>query len=297
MGERGWGAPTLIGGANPSAEYDWGWGSPPGSTVVATHPNDTGWGSPRTQLIVQSVQLVLVNGVPWLPDSGGVMVRLEATWPALGPFRIRLRSGGGTPYPIEGGFCHGGQIGMGPDIYVKDTTTVDSLEFALPVVPVGAYDVEVLWGIGFGTIAIVPAILDVVFRNRSAPTYRIRRRMPSQPYKELGPLTARADTNTTAEFPKDALAVFTEAFGRLMESLIGRPTTKITTDFGLTATTMDVETTLGYPDAGKVWAGGYLIDYTAKTATTFTGCTSRARSMIVSLSTLVTLHLPSAPPG
>lgn len=93
------------------------------------------------------------------------------------------------------------------------------------------------------------------------------------------------------------LAAITEAHGRLLETLIGRPTTKVHQNFGTTDTSLFVETTLAYPDVGSVWAGEYLVAYTSKTAGSFEGCTSRARSKILAAGSPVTLHLPSAPPG
>lgn len=191
MGDRGYGSPTLIGGADPAPNsYDWGYGSLTPTTWADTE-YDTGYGSPRIELITESVQLVLVNGVPWLPDDGGVVVTMMATWPTLGPFRVRLRDQVGVPFPIEGGFCHSGVAGQGFNIFVADTVAPDEMRFVLPPVPVGLYDVEVLWGLNFGSVGVVDDLIDVVFRNRSVPTYRIRHRFPEL-YK-TGPITARSD--------------------------------------------------------------------------------------------------------
>jgi hypothetical protein len=193
MGERGYGSPTLIGGVDPAPNsYDWGYGSPTPTTWDATE-YDTGYGAPRIELITESVQLVLESGVPWLPDSGGVIVTMVATWPTTGPFRVRLRDQTGVPYPIEGGFCHSGKVGQGSDIYVADATAPDELRFVMPPVPVGLYDVEVLWGLGWGTVGVVDNLIDAVFRNRSVPTYRVRRRLPDPPYKAAGPVLPRSD--------------------------------------------------------------------------------------------------------
>jgi hypothetical protein len=93
------------------------------------------------------------------------------------------------------------------------------------------------------------------------------------------------------------LAAVTEAYGRLMETLIGRPTTVVLDDFGIDATTLLVETTLALPDAGAVWVAEYLITYTSKSAGGLNGCTSRPRSKILGAGLVVTLHTPSAPPA
>lgn len=93
------------------------------------------------------------------------------------------------------------------------------------------------------------------------------------------------------------LEALTEAFGRLMETLIGRPTTKVHQNFGVDDTSLFAETTLAYPDSGSVWVAKYLVAYASKTAGSFEGCTSRARSGTVPAGSLITLHLPSAPPG
>lgn len=191
MGERGFGSPTQIGGVDPDPNsYDWGFGSKTPSTWASTE-YDTGFGSPRIELISAAVQLVLESGVPWLPDDGGVMVTLLAVWPTLGPFRVRLHGQSGVVYPIEGGFCHSGKLGPGSSLFVVDTAAPDTLQFVLPPVPVGLYDVEVQWGLSFGDTSTIEDLIDVVFRNRSVPTYRIRHRY--SPEYLTGPVTARSD--------------------------------------------------------------------------------------------------------
>jgi len=107
-------------------------------------------------------------------------------------------------------------------------------------------------------------------------------------------LTTTADT---PGFPRGRLEAITNAFGRLMESLMGRPTTQVYQDFGIDDVTLFVDTTLGYPEAGQVWAGEYLVTYLSKTAGAFVGCSSRARSKILGRGLLVTLYTPSAPPA
>lgn len=191
MGERGFGSPEVIGTTDPDpGKYDAGFGSPFPSEFSADQ-YDTGFGSPLDELVVESVQLALESGVPWLPDDGGVMVTLLAVWPTKGPLKIRLRGQTGVPFPVEGGFCHSGKVGQGTDIYVADDTAVDELRFAMPPVPAGLYDVEVLWGLNQGESATATQLLEVVFRNRSIPTYRVRSRLPSQWAR--GPIRPRSD--------------------------------------------------------------------------------------------------------
>ena len=113
----------------------------------------------------------------------------------------------------------------------------------------------------------------------------------------LGVPAAFAATATSPGFPKGLLEAMTEAHGRLLETLIGRPTTKIALDFGISDVQLFVETTLAYPDSGAVWAGKYLVAYASKTAGSFDGCTSVERAGVIAAGSLVTLHLPSAPPG
>lgn len=193
MGERGYGSPTTLGGVDGAPNsYDWGYGSPTPTTWADTE-YDTGYGSPRTELIVEQVQLYIENDPPWLPDDGGVMVGLLAQWPVLGPYRVRLRDQAGVAYPDDGTFCHSGKLGQGSDVYVADVSASDELRFVLPPVPVGNYDVEVMWGLNYGSLGVVPGLIDVVFRTRCMPTYRVRSRLPERPYKAARPITARSD--------------------------------------------------------------------------------------------------------
>ena len=113
----------------------------------------------------------------------------------------------------------------------------------------------------------------------------------------IGVPAAFAASAVQPGFPKGPLEAITDAYGRLMETLIGRPTTKIYSDFSIGDSSLFVETTLAYPDSGAVWAGKYLVEYASKTAGSFEGCTSRVRSKTLAAGTMVTLHLPSAPPG
>jgi len=192
MGERGFGSPTLIGGVDPDpGSYDWGFGSPTPAAWDDTE-YDTGFGSPRIELIVEQVAVIMpVTEVPWMPDDGGVVVTVMAQWPSKGPFRVRLRDQSNVAYPLAGGYVHSGNVNTGFDIYVADTSAPDELRFVLPPLPVGLYDIEFLWGIGLGTSAIATKLLDVVFRNRSMPTYRIRGRFPQE--WKTGPISPKRD--------------------------------------------------------------------------------------------------------
>lgn len=120
--------------------------------------------------------------------------------------------------------------------------------------------------------------------------------MPPPSYTFTVPAGFATSANSPG-FPKARIAAITDAFGQLLETLIGKPTTVVYQDFGTGDGTLFVETTMSFPDSGQVWVGDYLVTYTGRTAGSFTGCTSRARGRVLGAGLLVTLHTPSAPPA
>lgn len=94
-------------------------------------------------------------------------------------------------------------------------------------------------------------------------------------------------------FPTFYMAAILNAFGRISESIIGRPSTLLIADAGPEDDVLFVETTLGFSDVGELWMGPYRVAYTGKTAGSFTGCSGRYRDRIFGASTVVTLHIPS----
>lgn len=99
--------------------------------------------------------------------------------------------------------------------------------------------------------------------------------------------------------PWGPLEALTCAFGRQLQYVNGYPTTRITSNFAPTATTLNVETTLGFPATGQIWVNDLLCTYTGITDNTFTGVSAssgESRYYTYGVRTEVSLHIPSVSP-
>lgn len=120
--------------------------------------------------------------------------------------------------------------------------------------------------------------------------------MPSYDFTAGAGIIPTYDPN----LPFGYMEAYCNAVGRQIQREMGAPMTRVRVDFGLTATTMEVETTLGFPDSGEFWADQRLLTYTSKTASTFVGVATKdtlERTQIIGLKTEVVLHIPSVPPA
>lgn len=122
MASAGYGSPSTI-------ALDAGYGSP--SSIAL----DAGYGSPSAALAL----VPSVLGVTTLPDIGGSIVTLSATWGA-GPYYIRLVDADGNLYPSVG-YCWSGVPGNGPACYPQ--TNGENLTFVTPAVTPAVFTVRV----------------------------------------------------------------------------------------------------------------------------------------------------------
>jgi hypothetical protein len=256
-----------LGFGSPSATpYDLGFGSP--SSLFGVLPGDTGFGSPTP-----GPSPVLAS-VGTLPDDGGEIVALWGVWDADEVYRVHLRpSGGGPLYPpaSEGLGCYSARPGRGADC----RSVGRRLVFTQPQVPPGVYDILVSWPLGS---AELPGALTVLYRGRASEVNRLRRAFPAT--WNTGPANPRLSTPLVAaneadirdDFPHGGLRFLTRAFGQEIQNINGRPETLLVGNVDEADTTLTVETTLAFPDAGGLFIDGRVWTYTGRTATTFTGC-------------------------
>lgn len=104
----------------------------------------------------------------------------------------------------------------------------------------------------------------------------------------------------SSELPFGYMEAYTNAVGRQIQRLIGNPVTRTRVDFGLSDTLLEVETTLGFPDAGEFWADQRLFTYTSKTASEFLGVETKdglERTQIIGVKTVVSFNSSSAEPA
>lgn len=206
--DRGWGSPDTPAPVSPII-FDSGWGS-----SGAGPEFDRGWGSPDYGDRV----LVFLASPAIVPDDGGLLIRLFADWPSVGPYRVvLLDSYTGKQHPIAVDqiactaplrFTRLGDIAPRPadewfDCFIEPRATVvfgdpdpqgpqQYLVFVLPPVPPGLYDVRVTFGANFGIVLDVTRALRVVYRGRGREQWSMRTTFPH--YYVAGPLAARGET-------------------------------------------------------------------------------------------------------
>lgn len=100
-------------------------------------------------------------------DEGGDLVTLAGgEFPIRGPYTVRLFDKAGVFYGAPGCVgCYGGVAGLADALYANASR--EFLRFAMPIVPQGAYGVEITWNEGTNKITVEDQIL-VVAHNISS---------------------------------------------------------------------------------------------------------------------------------
>lgn len=78
----------------------------------------------------------------------------------------------------------------------------------------------------------------------------------------------------STEWGHGVLETLTEAFGEAVQRFSGRPQTLVVSDYSPTDGSLFVESTLGFPNSGKLFVDGREYSYSAKTPMAFTGFAS-----------------------
>jgi len=177
--------------------FDGGFGDPldPVPEVPAEVPAELGFGDKedlenkppgfgdKEKPAIQSPVLVgAVNGHALYHDEGGEIVRVfadfkkEATLENYESFKVRLRGPNGqaslTP---SAGFCYGGVQGKGSTLTPTAANTI--IEFSLPPLHLGAYEILIYSPDGADVIWTVSDLLLIERRKRDRSTYRTRNRL------------------------------------------------------------------------------------------------------------------------
>lgn len=158
----GYGSPT-VSGANP------GFGSATGSA--------SGYGDPSSALALTPV----VAGRDTFSDYGGEVCTLTGDFGSGGPFYVRLLDTSGGVHPSTG-FAWSGVPGNGPACYPWQVG--DTLQFIVPAVEPGVYQVRVYFDPEGATFTDSPNQVEIKRRVYAATTYRWRGQFPG---KWLGP--------------------------------------------------------------------------------------------------------------
>jgi hypothetical protein len=180
----GFGAPSElpVGAADPGFK-DWGFGDPTPDPWPDAFSEDYGFGD----IAPAPFEPTVSDAIFIFPDDGGHVVRLVATWTDIGPYRIQLIEKGTAavfPNPAVQLGCYSGIAGQGVECFtttkLKNGIKVAGkwLEFALPPLPPGVYQMRLSFGPGYLTIKNIDDLIRVVHRNRSLQQWSIRSTFP-----------------------------------------------------------------------------------------------------------------------
>lgn len=211
---RGFGSPDHIDQNDTGETFgvgpippDWGFGAAEPSSWDTT-TKDKGFGSP--DYFSADTILVSLDTASEVPDNGGVLLRLLASWPTLGPFRVYLLDAAtGKRYPelpVKG--CTAPVDFFNDRILSRTDPTAcfvvpklpelgdvgapspgRLLSCVLPPVPPSRYDIVIQWGGGAVTLS---GVLSVVYRGRSRIAWDVRRGLPRD--WAVGSVSARTES-------------------------------------------------------------------------------------------------------
>lgn len=268
------------------AQLDRGYGSPTSLPPAGSHPQDRGFGSPTSWTPVTGYGLGDAGfGSPYSPlaaiappefgpppatfgDEGGYVYQLVGAWPIPGPYTVRFLNGVGAPFPAVGGAY---SAVPGERDRCQANSFGDLLTFTIPPLNPDTYDIEVTWELG--GYLLLEDVVKIIRRNRSRETYRLRRGYQDE--FKVGPGRMEGEPllgDVDDEFPRPGhREVLTNVFGKSLQALAGVPSTRVQVEYLAGVSTLQVESTLAFPDRGRVWCLGSLFSYTGKTDTTLTG--------------------------
>lgn len=272
---------------------DYGSGSVGGDSGAGSPGADSGAGSPTSQTPEASVPTLPLPGdgpiQVLVPRGGGAGVITDSTfqdfdgllmlysdeggyeliarrsvglWPSVGPYRVRLTRNAKT-YPLSSEGCFGGVPGLRLDCYANPSRR--AIRFVLPSLPAGIYGILITKG--EAVVASSAAVLKVVRRPRAWPTaYTMKAAMGDFGRRAAGTLDVRAEPEATDDNrpPYVPWQAVIHALARSLREVSGSPTTRLRGDHDAGATSLELETVLGFPSRGWLWADGESLEYSAR---------------------------------
>jgi hypothetical protein len=262
--DRGFGSPTTIPQAGDHAQ-DRGFGSPTTWAPATSYgQGDAGFGSPYSPLAALP-PIIFPPPPATFGDEGGYVYSVSGTWPIRGPYTVRFIDELAAPHPAVGG-AYSAIPGERDDCQTNPFQ--DLLTFTIPPLNPGLYDLQITWDPG-GEL-ILEDVIKIIRRNRDAETYRLRRGYQS--LFRVGPGLVEGEPelgDVDDEFPRvrGHRQVRTHVVGKALQQLGGVPATRVNRTFSAGELSLAVETTLAFPDKGRVWCLGSLFRYNGKTDT------------------------------
>lgn len=200
-------------------------------------------------------------------DGGGEIVYIKfdpAQLEDYSTFRLRIR--GQNPQLI----CYSGVPGEGN--YLPVSFGGRAISFATPRLPLGSYNLDLLRD--NAAPLEIDGTLTVIRRLRSGASLSLKSRLPE--FMEAGDRSFRMLEDFSGDSNDETfgqLDLLLSVLGEQFDVFNGVLLTRSLTDFGISDTSLDVETTLNFPSEGYLWIGKGIYRYTGKSSTQFTGLT------------------------
>jgi len=237
-----------------------GFGSPYHGSV-----RSTGFGSPY-DLVVSTASL----DSTMLPNNGGVRLHIYADWKTLTQSTTypKIFDGFKVSFIDDQGIVQAISHGGYPQSRGKCSTDVRQTYLVCYVPPLekGQYSILVQWG--RDKSLRLDQSIQIVDRYRASSVYSIRQQIP--PILKTGARTSMSDEIDQDRYDFGMLESLLLTVGEQIHALVGQPTTCLTHDFDdLYDQVLYVESTLGFPDQGKIYVDGIPMTYRSKTMKSF----------------------------
>jgi hypothetical protein len=187
-----------------------------------------------------------------LPHTGGapVIIRGELP-PELGPYMLTMNIDG-QPRPL-----YSGHAGQGPALI---PLRGELRAYTYPS-PAGTYPLTLHYGPSYGASLTLSETLTIEPAPRLAERYAIARQWPA--HYATGPRDSLSQPiDTAAETPtRGALEIILETAAQLLTMDAAPATVTTAPTAPQAAPLIPLESSLGFPEAGRVWIAGELYDY------------------------------------
>jgi hypothetical protein len=200
-------------------------------------------------------------------QKGGKLVKIYADWGQLipntkypGPFKVYVSDG------ITEILCYSALPGFPQETYANNLGNY--IAFSLPAgLDLGTYDIKVYYDIDYSKSIEILGAINIKKDLRDNNTVQIKKNMPL--FYEVGNRGDHGWTNT--EYSQgDVLESILEVLGEELSTIIPSKYTVLTQDLSYLTKTINVESTLDFPQIGIIKIGEDEIEYVSKNDTSFT---------------------------
>lgn len=285
--EIGFGSISLPEDLLPDFWHDHGFGAPFEATIPidASDPNspvycyrntaEEGFGDPYTAIKGKKPPRINEGGLVEFSDNGGMLGIAFAEFNEaftnalpnrpLGPFTAFIR------HTITGEEHQLFSAIPGQGYALFTTNNQDKIYFALPFCAKGEYDFFLKWFDNnvLQTFTLAKAI-KILHRQRNDKTMAIRANLPE--FWAAGPRSDNYNSPDLYIKNETTNAVLTSMVGEVFNKLWFNDYTITKAIYTTDQTTLEVESTLGFPKKGTFIVDGLKVTYTDKTDTSFLGC-------------------------